>query len=132
MPHGPVNSITYEYLSGAYDPDNVGWSDFLTDRENHNVGLANRNIAVHDLDELSQAEIVILADVWAQFGSMDKWTLRDWTHVEENVPEWKDPNGSSRSISLHEIMEAVGVDEPEKRARDYQSLLKAQEVLASL
>lgn len=132
MPHGPVNSITYDYLSGVYDPEGVGWADFLKDREDHNVGLANANITVDDLDELSQAELAILADVWTQFGNMNKWALRDWTHVAENVPEWKDPNGSSRKISLQEIMQAVGIDEAKKRAREYQSLQNAQDILASL
>ena len=132
MPHGPVNSTTYDYLCGAYDPDTVGWSDFLTDKENHKVGLARTDLSVDDLDELSRAEIAILADVWAQFGKMDQWALRDWTHVKENVPEWKDPRGSSRRISLVEILNAVGVVDGRKRARAYQNLLNAHDILASL
>ncbi len=132
MPHGPVNSVTYDFLSGSYDPEKSGWADYLTDRANNIVGLAEENITVDDLDELSQSEIQILSDVWEQFGGMDRWALRDWTHNADNVPEWKDPNGSSRRITLREIMDAVGVDHAKERSREYQSLQKAQDLLASL
>ena len=132
MPHGPVNSTTYDYLSGTYDPDIAGWSEFLTDRENHNVGLARTDLTVDDLDELSRTEIAVLSEVWGQFGNMDKWALRDWTHAKENVPEWKDPNGSSRKISLTDIMNAVGVVDANKRAHEYQSIQNARDILASL
>jgi uncharacterized phage-associated protein len=132
MPHGPVNSTTYDYLSGTYDPDIAGWSEFLTDRENNNVGLTRANMTVDDLDELSRTEVALLSDVWGQFGNMDKWALRDWTHVEENVPEWKDPKGSSRRISLTDIMNAVGVVDADKRSNEYQSIQNARDILASL
>lgn len=132
MPHGPVNSATYEFLSGAYDPEQSGWAAYLSDKANHEVGLARNDITVEELDELSQNEIQILSDVWERFGGMDRWALRDWTHDAANVPEWKDPNGSSRRISLQEIMDAVGVDHAEERSREYQSLQKAQDILASL
>lgn len=132
MPHGPVNSTTYDYLSGTYDPDGSGWAEFLTDGENHNVGLARADISVGDFDELSQTELSLLHDVWSQFGGMDKWALRDWTHVQENVPEWKDPNGSSRRISLTDIMNAVGVVDSDRRAGEYQSIQNARDILAAL
>lgn len=132
MPHGPVNSATYEYLKGAYDPERSGWSAYLADKADHEVGLARNDITLDDLDELSQSEIQILSDVWERFGGMDRWALRDWTHDAANVPEWKDPNGSSHRITLREIMDAVGMDHAKERSHEYQSLQKAQDILASL
>ena len=50
-----------------------GWSEFVADRANHNVGLAPGDISVDDLDELSDAEIAALETVWVKFGGMTQW-----------------------------------------------------------
>jgi uncharacterized phage-associated protein len=116
MPHGPVNSSTYEYICGVRNPDECGWSDFLRDRSNHRISLANDAIGPDSLDELSEADISVLDGVWDQFGPMDQWTLRDWTHNPSNVPEWEDPGNSSREIPLVRMMRALGVADPERQA----------------
>lgn len=129
MPYGPVNSTTLDYLNGAYRDDG-GWSEFLCDRANHDVGLANQNISVEDLDELSEREIDVLEGVWSQFGNMDRFDLAEWTH--EHLPEWEDPNGSSRRIPLSRMMAAVGLDRSVERARELESLDQASALLGSL
>jgi len=48
------------------------------------------------LNELSRAELKTLHEVWEQFGRMNQYEIRDWTH--ENCPEWEDPHGSSNPI----------------------------------
>jgi uncharacterized phage-associated protein len=116
MPHGPVNSMTYGYVAGDYDPDLTGWSEFLLDRENHNIALANDAIQADDLDELSDADIECADAVWEAFGRMNQWQLRDWTHNPHNVPEWEDPQGGSTVIPLQRILNAVGVPNAEKFA----------------
>lgn len=113
MPHGPVNSLTYSYIAGDYDPDECGWSDYLRDRANHNIALAQQDIHVDDLDELSDADIACADATWQQFGHMTPWQLRDWTHDPRNVPEWEDPNGGSTVIPLQRILHAVGVQNAE-------------------
>ena len=129
MPHGPVNSLTLDYLNGSYRDDG-GWSQFLTDRANNEVGLANGDITYEMLDELSQREADILENTWAEFGNMDGFDLADWTH--DNIPEWEDPNGSSRQIPLERMISAVGLDKPIERARELESLNNATSFLASL
>lgn len=116
MPHGPVNSSTYAYVNGEYDAASVGWADFLQDRENHELALAHDGITDDDLDELSEADIECADDVWAEFGHMGKWQIRDWTHDPRNVPEWEDPHGSSAPIPLQRIMHAVGLHNAEEFA----------------
>ncbi len=116
LPHGPVNSLTYGYIAGDYDPDNCGWSEFLRDRENHNIALAQQGITADDLDELSEADIACADAVWERFGHMTQWQLRDWTHDPRNVPEWEDPNGGSTEIPLQRILHAVGVADAEEFA----------------
>jgi uncharacterized phage-associated protein len=110
MPHGPVNSTTYRLINGEVPPEDTdGWSEFLTDRNEHRVGLVDPQVDADDLDELSDAEISVLDDVWEQFGHMTQWQLVDWTHDPHNVPEWEDPNGSSDPIPLRRMMDALGV-----------------------
>ena len=108
MPHGPVNSSTYSYISGTVDPTKFGWSDFLSDRANHNVGMASKDMSRDALDELSPADLECLDAVWSKFGHMTQWQIRDWTHIKKNVPEWEDPNGSSTPIPVERILMALG------------------------
>lgn len=106
MPHGPVNSMTYEYINGqAYSRDD--WEVFVTDRANHEVGLA-RPISDEDLDELSRSELRTLREVWTEFGAMTKWQIRDWTH--KHCKEWEDPHGSSNAIPYERVFKYLGKD----------------------
>lgn len=105
MNHGPVNSTTYDYIKGC-EEDRDNWEEFIDDRTEHRVGLARENISEDDLGELSDAELAVLADVWRQFGHMDGFEIRDWTH--DNCPEWEDPNGSSQSIPFARVLSYLG------------------------
>ncbi|NOR62343.1 MAG: DUF4065 domain-containing protein [Rhodobacteraceae bacterium] len=129
MPHGPVNSTTLDYLNGAYRNDG-GWSNYLQDRANNDVGLADSNMGKESLDSLSNGDLSILDDVWAEFGSLDRFDLADWTH--NNIAEWQDPNGSSTPIPLDRIMTAIGLEKPIERTRELESLDHASTLLASL
>lgn len=129
MPYGPVNSTTLNYLNGAYRDDG-GWSDYLQDRGNNNVGLSDQHLTPDALDALSEGDLAILADVWADFGHMDRFDLAEWTH--NHIAEWQDPKGSSIPIPLDRIMTAVGLEKPIERARELESLNRASSVLASL
>lgn len=130
MPHGPVNSSTYSYIQGEKrDADTSGWSEFLSDRANFVVGLSRADISEDDLDELSDADLDVLETIWGKFGGMDRWTLRDWTHDSNNVPEWEDPNGSSSEIPLERIMKYIGIENPEQSA---DAVLRHRQLSAAL
>ena len=109
MPHGPVNSQTYSHINGEHDLDACGWSAYLEDRANHQLAV-KEGVSDHDLDELSEADILCLDAVWGKFGHMGKWQIRDWTHEKVNVPEWEDPQGSSMPIPLERIMTIIGIE----------------------
>jgi len=129
MPYGPVNSTTLNYLNGAYRDDG-GWSGYLQDRARHDVGLSDQELTPNALDALSERELAILADVWAEFGRMDRFELAHWTH--DHIAEWQDPLGSAIPIPLDRIMAAVGLEKPVERARELESLNHASNILASL
>lgn len=125
MRHGPVNSSTYEYICGENNPDEFGWSDFLRDRSDHRISLAHDGVTFDVLDELSDADTVVLDQVWGNFGKMGEWELRDWTHNPKNVPEWENPGNSSKEIPMVRLMRAVGVHDPDQQAelvQDYQDI----------
>lgn len=133
MTRGPVNSFTYDHIKGETPPqEDGGWSAFLSDREDHRVGLSNPNLTVDDLDELSDADIQVLDSVWNDFGNMDRWDLVAWTHNKANLPEWNDPNGSSRPISVEDILRAINAPAPEAQAQAVEDQASIARLLASL
>lgn len=131
MPHGPVNSATYSHVNGEYDLEACGWSDFLEGRANYKIG-AKRKFTIDDLDELSDADVRALNKVWAKFGHMNKWQLRDWTHSRKNVPEWEDPGGSSLPIPLERILTLLQIENSDEHADLVEEHRYLDKVFASL
>jgi uncharacterized phage-associated protein len=115
MPHGPVLSMTLDLMNG-YSPSASGeWEQLINAIKDHELSLAEP-VDIDTLDELSKADTGVLDSVWKQFGHLDQWQLRDYTH---NLKEWADPDGSSKPISLGSVFDAVGV-----------SAIKAEEMIA--
>jgi uncharacterized phage-associated protein len=108
MPLGPVNSRTYECVNAGAQ----GWDEFISDKANHDVGLARDVSSESDLDELSEADLEVLADTWKKFGHMDQWQLVKYTH--DSCPEWEDPYGSSSPIPYARIFKFLGKERPNR------------------
>lgn len=125
MRHGPVNSWTYDNAKG--EVENGSWSAILDDRANHLIGV-KPDITAGDLNELSDAEVEVLDEVWAKFGGMTQWQLVDWTHNSDNVPEWEDPGVSSNAIPLERVLRAVGIC----NANEHAQFLKDQAALGRI
>lgn len=104
MDHGPVNSLTLNYINGTAESDD--WNEFISDRAGHMVALGKANTQVDDLDELSDAEVEVLESVWEFFGHYDRFALRDYTHT--HCPEWEDPHGSSNPIRYAQVFKFLG------------------------
>ncbi len=129
MKHGPVNSNTYSYMNGEHQN---GWQELLKARENHQIGLANSDVAVDDLDELSDADLQVLDAVWERFGAMGTWVIRDWTHDQKNVPEWEDPNGSSFPIPMSRIMSFLGIENADQQVETIADFNEIDDLFAAL
>jgi uncharacterized phage-associated protein len=108
MPHGPVPSNTLNLVNG-YLPATY-WENLISDRDNHEVSLRTN---MPPTDQLSQADLDIISSVWARFGHMDKFQLRDWTH--DHLPEWQDPKGSSLPIPIEAILQAGNIPEQDAK-----------------
>lgn len=127
MDHGPVTSTTLNFVNG-YLEDGANWDTFISDRAGYNVGVVSGDLTIADLDELSDAEIGTLEHVWGQFGRMDRFTLRDWTH--DNCSEWEDPKGSSSSIPYERVLKFLGKDHSAEIAEEIESLRAIDKVLS--
>lgn len=131
MPHGPVLSITYDYMNGALPSMEGGWESWISDCEGHLIALRDPEALrspEQDLRELSDADLEVLAETWEKFGGMDQWQLREWTH--KNCSEWRDPEGSSIPIPPEELFAALKFS-PERRDAILARLRDADEINAA-
>ena len=122
MEHGPVLSRSLNLIKGFVDgPPAAQWDEWMKPRDGYDVAV-KREFSRDDLDELSDADLEVLEEVWRGFGHMDKWTLRNWTH--DNCSEWTDPHGSSVPIDEVARLRAVGV--PLERAEALAEQIRAE------
>jgi len=126
MNNGPVLSATLDHINGEVQSSEDGWDSWVSDRENHRVQLARSAPTRDDLNEISDAEIEVLAKVWADFGRMDQYELSEYTH--KCCPEWNHPDGSSTRIPFDSILRAVGWTA--EAAESAAALLVSQERLS--
>lgn len=128
MDHGPVTSKTLDYVNG-YQEDRANWDSFVSDREGYCVGISKSGLTVEDLDELSDAEIATLEDIWEQFGGMDRYEVRDWTH--QHCGEWEDPQGSSAKIPYERVLKFLGKQHSSEIAQEIEVARGIEEALRS-
>ena len=109
LPHGPVLSMTLNYINGMLESTRGGWDEWISDRENRSLSLADPSMIrtpEKDLLALSETDLEVLSEIWEKFGHMGAWELRDYTH--DHLPEWTDPKGSSRPITYRNLFDALG------------------------
>ena len=128
LPDGPVPSITLNLMNG--NTTDTGWAKYVGGRAGYDIPLARRDLNVGDLDRLSEADLAILDALWAKFGSMNQYGIRDWTHVRENVPEWIDPRGSSRPIEHETVFANLGKGDPSALAESVNEFRSMAEALS--
>jgi uncharacterized phage-associated protein len=113
MDHGPVLSQTLNLINGAKKFEEHGWDHWIADKADYAVSL-RRRATRETLDQLSDAELEVLRNVYAKFGKWDQWRLVDYTH--RYCREWKDPKGSSLQIPYDAIFKALGHSAAEAKA----------------
>ena len=104
MDNGPVNSAFLNYINGDAITDYEDWREFITARANHAVGL-KKKIKTAELDELSDAEIAILEEIWAKFRNHDQWDMVKYTH--RYCAEWEPPHGTSVEIPYERVFKTL-------------------------
>ena len=118
MPHGPVTSMTLNYINGM-EEQRDHWEDFVVGRAGNKVGVSRQDMSVDELDELSDAEVHVLEATWDQFGHMSSWAVRNYTHA--NCPEWEDPHGSSNPIPYERVLKFLHKENSAEIADEIES-----------
>jgi len=101
LPHGPIISpvlTLMQKIEGWDDPS--FWSEHLS-----KMGNEMNLLKPAGDDELSDAELALVDEVFQTYRNLNKWQLRDLTH---NFGEWTDPHGSNIPIAIEEILFHVG------------------------
>ena len=112
MPHGPVLSNTLDLMKR--ENHEGPWESAIT-KSGYDVALRGEV----DCGPLSEAEIEILKDAYDLFEWMDQWKLRDYTHT---LPEWEDPDGSSKPLYVETILTVLGKSDEEIDAARQEAL----------
>ncbi|HUT85837.1 MAG TPA: Panacea domain-containing protein, partial [Elusimicrobiales bacterium] len=100
MKYGPVLSRTHDLITEDIAPEETTlWSKYISNpMGNKEVRLKKKP----SFDELSNAEISIIKDIFRKYGHMKRWELVDLLH--KNLPEWKDTKNSSIPIHYKDIL----------------------------
>jgi hypothetical protein len=78
------------------------WEECIGARTNHEVKLEQQPAREH----LSDAEVLLLDEVWAEHGGKDQWQLVDWCHV--HCREWVPVANGCAPISVEQVGMALG------------------------
>ncbi|MGN6097536.1 MAG: Panacea domain-containing protein [Bosea sp. (in: a-proteobacteria)] len=103
-PDGPILAQILDQLDGSI-PCNPKWKRHVGARTRHAVRAAP-GVSIDALDHLSTANTEVLDEVWANYGHLDGFALRDLVH--DDCAQWTAPNGSSRQISYSDLFHWLG------------------------
>jgi uncharacterized phage-associated protein len=81
-------------------------------------------------DRLSRAEENLMREIFEQYGHRNRWDLID--NVMHQLPEWRDPKGTSIPIELRDILKAGGESDEDIRAiiRELYTVKQEEEALS--
>jgi hypothetical protein len=105
MERGPIPSTIYDLAKEKFGLGGY-WGEFIRRAGEYDVELLREP----DLDQLSEAEIEILRDVYEADG--EKHALRISERLHKEHPDWK-TDGGSRRIPFEEILRAIGKNDKE-------------------
>ena len=127
MDHGPVVSNIYDLIT-VDERLKPFWSKYISaPLGDYEVELRNTEVPEN---VLSRAEEKLLIEVFGSYGTWSRWKLRDFTH---DLPEWRDPHGSSAPIGIEEILHVQGMsaDDIEQLTRERKAVERADAILGS-
>ncbi|MBI9095352.1 MAG: SocA family protein [Sphaerochaeta sp.] len=101
LPLGPVVSKILDKICSGPNPKSPDyWSSIIQIAQNDSYSVTT--IDEPEYDELSKREIRLLEGLDDTFKAYSQWDMVAYCH--ENLPEWKDPNGSSDQITIEDIL----------------------------
>jgi len=128
MRNGPVTSEVLDLMNEGrlYHESDRRWEQCISDRENHEVAL----LKMPEREEVSEAEVKLVDEIWATHGGKNQWQLVDWCH--DNCKEWTSLSNGKARISVEQIAEALGKDSAEiaRLSSEARELNRLSEIFA--
>lgn len=100
LPLGPTPSRTYDIVREPWRCEY--WSQYFSPPQGNIIKLIKDDISC---DELSQAHIDLIDDVFKEFGNKSFRQLKNYMH---SLPEFDDPGDSSKPINWNTLLKATG------------------------
>lgn len=124
MDHGPVLSFTLNILR---DVSRSEWGDYLQAIQTRDYFpdiFMNKEVKE---DLLSEKEKGYISRISEEFFNYSSAEIENYTH---QLPEWNDPQGSSKKIKFADIMSALGKSDEEIRdaKEEYEFFEKISEL----
>lgn len=123
LPHGPICSGALNGIDGVIHGEI--WDDYIA--RNGNVVVAIKTLSRDELDEVSDAELSVVDDIWQEFGHMTASQLRNYSH--EHCPEYTETTGRI-PISYKQIFEALGEKDAGALADDIDKMVRLDGLLS--
>ena len=116
LPHGPICSSALNGINGIIHEEI--WDEYIA--RNGNVVVAIKLLSRDELDEVSDAELSVVDDIWREFGNMTASQLRIYSH--QHCPEYIETTGRIR-ISYKQILKAVGEEDADVVENDIEEMI---------
>lgn len=128
MRNGPVTSEVLDLVNEGrlYQEADHRWENCISDRANHEVAL----LQMPEREQVSNAEVKLLDEIWAEHGGKSQWQLVDWCH--DHCKEWTPVSGGKSPISVEQIGAALGKTDEEIAwlTREARELNRLNEIFA--
>ena len=128
MDRGPVLSRTMDLITDGVPPSQQSvWAEHISEPEHYKVRLQKEAGA----DELSDAELALIEEVFGKYGALNRWKLVDLVH---SFSEWQNPSGGAIRISYRDILKAGGKTDWEIAAieEELENLAAADRLLPAM
>jgi uncharacterized phage-associated protein len=124
LDHGPILSRVKD-LMVEQRRERGFWSEHISAPREYEIELT----ADAGDDQLSTAEERLIDEIYAKNRQYDQWQLRRISH---ELPEWRDPHGTSIPIEIEDILKGGGVGRKDREtiARELRGLRKMQALSA--
>lgn len=112
MRNGPVTSELSDIINSGRlaDETDSSWEEFISDRTQHRVRLRAKPPPI---EFLSDSELQLIEEIYAEHGGKDQWQIRDWCH--QNCGEWTPLAAGHERIRIEDVAVNVGKSEAEVR-----------------
>ena len=114
--HGPICSGALNGIDGVIHGEI--WDGYIA--RNGNVVVAIKALSRNELDEVSDAELSVVDEIWKELGHMTASQLRNYSH--QNCPEYTETEGRI-AISYKQILRAVGEKDADVLANDIEEMI---------